>query len=150
MHAEPLAHNNDTQEANEPLFADVDTLTGALATMTDLVATGLTANEARMREAASEGHATATDLADYLVRKGVTFRDAHEAVAQAVREAERQQCDLSQLPLAELRRFSPLIEKDVADVLTLEGSVASRDHIGGTAPRQVRAAIAAAQRELES
>ncbi|MEO9135106.1 MAG: argininosuccinate lyase [Casimicrobiaceae bacterium] len=150
MKAQPLAYNKDNQEDKEPLFDTVDTLTDTLAIMTDLVATGLTANEARMREAASEGHATATDLADYLVRKGVTFRDAHEAVAQAVREAERQQCDLSQLPLAELRRFSPLIEKDVADVLTLEGSVASRDHIGGTAPRQVRAAIAAAQRELES
>jgi argininosuccinate lyase len=150
MKAQPLAYNKDNQEDKEPLFDTVDTLTDALAIMTDLVATGLAANVERMRDAAREGHATATDLADYLVRKGVPFRDAHEAVAQAVREAERRQCDLSQLPLAELRRFSPLIEKDVFDVLTLEGSVASRDHTGGTAPRQVRAAIDAARREIGS
>ncbi len=118
--------------------------------MTDLVATGLAANEERMREAAREGHATATDLADYLVRKGVAFRDAHEAVARAVREAERRGCDLAQLPLDEMRRFSPLIEADVLDALTLEGSVASRDHPGGTAPRQVLAAIDAARRELDA
>jgi argininosuccinate lyase len=101
-----------------------------------------------MRDAAREGHATATDLADYLVRKGVAFRDAHEAVARAVREAEQRQCDLASLPLEDLRRISPLIDADVTDVLTLEGSVASRDHIGGTAPQQVRAAIAAARCEI--
>jgi argininosuccinate lyase len=148
MKGQPLAYNKDNQEDKEPLFDTVDTLTDTLAIMTDLVATGLTANVERMREAAGEGHPTATDLADYLVRKGVAFRDAHEAVAQAVREAERHRCDLAQLPLAELRRFSPLIDEDVVAVLTLDGSVASRDHIGGTAPRQVRAAIAAARREL--
>ncbi|HEX6136058.1 MAG TPA: argininosuccinate lyase [Casimicrobiaceae bacterium] len=148
MKAQPLAYNKDNQEDKEPLFDVVDTLADTLAIMTDLVATGLTANIARMREAAREGHATATDLADYLARKGVPFRDAHEAVARAVREAEARRCDLAELPLDELRRFSPLIGADVFDVLTLEGSVASRDHAGGTAPRQVRAAIEAARREI--
>ena len=148
MKAQPLAYNKDNQEDKEPLFDTVDTLGDCLAIMADLVATGLTANVERMRDAAREGHATATDLADYLVRKGLPFRDAHEAVAQAVREAERSGRDLAQLALDELRRFSPLIAADVFDVLTLEGSVASRDHPGGTAPRQVRAAIAAARREI--
>src|SRR4029077_16875191 len=98
-----------------------------------------------MREAAREGHATATDLADYLVRKGLPFRDAHEAVARAVRAAERKHCDLAALSLADLRGFSSLINADVFDVLALDGSVASRDHAGGTAPRQVHAAIDAAR-----
>jgi argininosuccinate lyase len=148
MKAQPLAYNKDNQEDKEPLFDTVDTLADTMAIMTDLVATGLTANVERMREAASEGHATATDLADYLVRKGVPFRDAHEAVARAVREAERKRCDISQLTLTDLRGFSALIGADVFDVLTLEGSVASRNHTGGTAPQQVRAAIAAARREI--
>ena len=102
-----------------------------------------------MRDAAREGHATATDLADYLVRKGVAFRDAHEAVARAVRAAEARACELAALSLDDLRQFSALIDADVFDVLTLDGSVKSRDHAGGTAPRQVRAAIAAARRELD-
>jgi argininosuccinate lyase len=150
MKAQPLAYNKDNQEDKEPLFDTVDTLADVLAIVTDLVATGLTANVARMREAAGEGHATATDLADYLVRRGVAFRDAHEVVARAVREAEARQCDLAALPLDALRRFSPLIDADVFDVLTLDGSVASRDHIGGTAPSRVRAAIDAARREIGS
>jgi argininosuccinate lyase len=150
MKAQPLAYNKDNQEDKEPLFDTVDTLADVLAIVTDLVATGLTANVERMREAAREGHATATDLADYLVRKGVAFRDAHEVVARAVREAEARQCDLAALPLDALRRFSPLIDADVFDLLTLDGSVASRDHIGGTAPSQVRAAIDAARREIGS
>ena len=98
-----------------------------------------------MRAAAREGYATATDLADYLVRKGLPFRDAHEAVARAVREAESRGVDLAELPLADLKRCSPLVGDDVHDVLTLEGSVASRDHPGGTAPRRVREAAAAAR-----
>jgi argininosuccinate lyase len=148
MKAQPLAYNKDNQEDKEPLFDAVDTLGDALAIMTDLVASGLTANVERMREAAREGHATATDLADYLVRKGVAFRDAHEAVGQAVREAERSGRDLSQLSVDELRRFSPRVDADVFGVLTLEGSVASRDHPGGTAPARVRAAIQAARKEI--
>jgi argininosuccinate lyase len=116
--------------------------------MTDLVATGITANAERMREAAREGFATATDLADYLVRRGVPFRDAHEAVARAVRHAEAKGCGLEDLAVAELRTFAPEVGDDVAGVLTLEGSVASRSHAGGTAPAAVRAAIAAARASL--
>ena len=148
MKAQPLAYNKDNQEDKEPLFDTVDTLADTLAIMTDLVATGLAANVDRMRDAAREGYATATDLADYLVRKGLPFRDAHEAVARAVRAAESRHCDLAELPLPDLRGFSPLIDADVFDVLTLEGSVQRRDHPGGTSPRQVRAAIAAARASL--
>jgi argininosuccinate lyase len=150
MKAQPLAYNKDNQEDKEPLFDTVDTLADCLAIMADLVENGISVNAPRMREAAREGHATATDLADYLVRKGVPFRDAHEAVARAVREAEARQCDLAALPLDVLAQFSSLIGEDVFDVLTLEGSVASRNHAGGTAPEQVRAAIDAARRELGS
>ncbi|HEX7327174.1 MAG TPA: argininosuccinate lyase [Casimicrobiaceae bacterium] len=149
MKAQPLAYNKDNQEDKEPLFDTVDTLADTLAIMTDLVATGLTPDVARMRAAAHEGFATATDLADYLVKKGVPFRDAHDAVARAVREAEQRGCGLEDLPLDALRAFSPQIGKDVHEALTLEGSVASRDHPGGTSPRQVRLAIAAARDELD-
>jgi argininosuccinate lyase len=146
---QPLAYNKDNQEDKEPLFDAVDTLADTLAIMTDLVASGIRVDAARMREAAREGFATATDLADYLVRKGVPFRDAHEAVARAVRHAEAQGADLAELPLPELQAFAPSIGADVFAVLTLEGSVASRDHPGGTAPAQVRAAIAAARAALD-
>jgi argininosuccinate lyase len=148
MKAQPLAYNKDNQEDKEPVFDTVDTLADCLAIMADLVATGLTPDAARMRAAAAEGFATATDLADYLVRKGAPFRDAHEAVARAVREAEKQGRDLAALPLEELARFSPLVGPDVYAALTLEGSVASRDHPGGTAPRRVREAAAAARAAL--
>ena len=144
MKAQPLAYNKDNQEDKEPLFDTVDTLGDCLAIVTELVATGLAPVPARMRAAAREGHATATDLADYLVRKGMPFRDAHEAVARAVREAEARGKDLADLPLGELRAFAPLVGDDVYAVLTLEGSVASRDHEGGTAPARVRAAAEAA------
>jgi argininosuccinate lyase len=149
MKAQPLAYNKDDQEDKEPLFDTVDTLSDCLAIATDLVATGLDAVPERMRAAAKEGFSTATDLADYLVRKGVSFRDAHEAVARAVRHAEKKQCELADLPLAELKKFSPQITNDVFDVLTLEGSVASRDRPGGTAPAQVRSAIRTARKRLE-
>jgi argininosuccinate lyase len=148
MKGQPLAYNKDNQEDKQPLFDTVDTLGGSLAIMTDLVADGIGVNGERMRGAASEGFATATDLADYLVRQGMPFRDAHEAVARAVRHAEAKGYDLSQLPLADLRKFAPLANEDAYALLTLEGSVASRDHPGGTAPVQVRAAIAAARRTL--
>ena len=148
MKAQPLAYNKDQQEDKEPLFDTVDTVTETLAIMTDLVAAGLGVDKERMRAAASEGFATATDLADYLVRRGAPFRDAHEAVARAVRHAEAKGVDLAELPVAELRQFSPLVGDDVHGVLTLEGSVASRNHPGGTAPAQVRAAIAAARKTL--
>jgi argininosuccinate lyase len=148
MKGQPLAYNKDNQEDKEPLFDTVDTLADTLEIFRDLVATGISVDAARMREAAREGFATATDLADYLVKKGLPFRDAHEAVARAVRHAESRGCDLADLPLAELAAFSPLIGADVFAVLTLEGSVASRDHPGGTAPARVRAAAAAARAAL--
>jgi argininosuccinate lyase len=148
MKAQPLTYNKDNQEDKEPLFDTVDTLADTLAIMTDLVATGIGVNRDRMRAAASEGFATATDLADYLVRRGAPFRDAHEAVARAVRHAETRGVDLAGLTVADLRQFSPLVGDDVHGVLTLEGSVASRNHLGGTAPVQVRAAAAAARKSL--
>ncbi len=148
MKGQPLAYNKDNQEDKEPLFDTVDTLADTLAIMTDLVAGGITVDAPRMRAAVREGYATATDLADYLVRKGMPFRDAHEAVARAVRHAEAKGTDLALLPLAELQSFAPAIADDVFGVLTAEGSVASRNHPGGTAPTQVRAAIATARAEL--
>jgi argininosuccinate lyase len=148
MKGQPLAYNKDNQEDKEPLFDTVDTLADTLAIMTDLVAGGIEVDAQRMRAAAAEGFATATDLADYLVRHGAPFRDAHEAVARAVRHAEAAGVDLSALSVAELRQFSPLVGDDVHAVLTLDGSVASRNHAGGTAPSQVRAAAAAARRTL--
>jgi argininosuccinate lyase len=148
MKAQPLAYNKDNQEDKEPLFDTVDTLRDTLAVMADLVATGITVHPGRMRSAAREGFATATDLADHLVRRGLPFRDAHEAVARAVRLAESRGCGLEDLSLAELREFAREIDDDVARVLTLEGSVESRDHPGGTAPAQVRRAIIAARAEL--
>jgi argininosuccinate lyase len=148
MKGQPLTYNKDNQEDKEPLFDTVDTLADTLVIMAELVANGLVVNADRMRAAAGEGFATATDLADYLVRRGAPFRDAHEAVARAVRHAESRGVDLAALEVAELRQFSPLVGDDVQDVLTLEGSVASRDHPGGTAPAQVRAAAAAARKSL--
>jgi argininosuccinate lyase len=149
MKSQPLAYNKDDQEDKEPVFDTVDTVADCLAIATDLVATGLQPVPERMRSAAKEGFATATDLADYLVRKGLSFRDAHEAVARAVRQAEQKRRDLADLPLKDLQRFAREIDKDVFDVLTLEGSVASRNHPGGTAPVQVRAAIRAARAALK-
>jgi argininosuccinate lyase len=141
MKGQPLAYNKDNQEDKEPLFDTVDTVKDALEAFASLTA-GLRPQARAMRAAALEGHATATDLADYLVRKGLPFRDAHEVVARAVRAAEKAGVDLAALPLATLRRFSPKIGKDVFKLLTPEGSVAARNHAGGTAPAQVRAAVA--------
>lgn len=141
MKGQPLAYNKDNQEDKEPLFDTVDTLTDTLRIFADM-ATGITVKADTMRAAALQGFATATDLADYLVKKGLPFRDAHEAVARAVRTCVDRGCDLTDLTLDEMRVFSGLVEADIFAVLTLEGSVAARDHIGGTAPKQVRAAIA--------
>ena len=141
MKGQPLAYNKDNQEDKEPLFDTIDTLTATLVIYADMLR-GLSVDKVRMRAAAMEGFATATDLADYLVKKGLPFRDAHEVVAKAVRFAAAKGCDLSALTLAELKEFSPLVEEDVFHVLTLEGSLQSRNHIGGTAPEQVRAAVA--------
>ncbi|NWG31517.1 MAG: argininosuccinate lyase [Rhodocyclaceae bacterium] len=140
MKAQPLAYNKDNQEDKEPLFDTADTLLDTLTIFADLV-TGIRVKPEAMAAALRQGFATATDLADYLVKKGLPFRDAHEAVARAVRAAEARGCDLADLPLAELRTFSPLIGEDVFDVLTVAGSLAARNHPGGTAPEQVRAAI---------
>jgi argininosuccinate lyase len=145
MKGQPLAYNKDNQEDKEPLFDTVDTVKDCLQAFAPLTA-GLQPQAKAMRAAALQGHATATDLADYLVRKGLPFRDAHEAVARAVRAAEAAGCDLAALPLKTLQRFSKKIGNDVVKVLTLEGSVAARNHVGGTAPAQVRAAIQRARK----
>ena len=147
MKGQPLAYNKDNQEDKEPLFDTADTVLMTLRIFTDMVG-GIEVHAERMRQAATEGFATATDLADYLVRKGLPFRDAHEIVAHAVRLAADSGRDLADLPLSELRGFSPLVGEDVFEVLTPEGSVASRRHFGATAPEQVRAAIGRARRRL--
>jgi argininosuccinate lyase len=148
MKGQPLAYNKDNQEDKEPLFDAVDTVLETLLIFTEMVQ-GITVKPENMRAAALQGFATATDLADYLVKKGLPFRDAHEAVAHAVKICTQKGCDLADLNLAELRAATDLsaeqqalIEADVSHCLTLEGSVAARNHIGGTAPEQVRAEIA--------
>jgi argininosuccinate lyase len=147
MKAQPLAYNKDNQEDKEPLFDTADTVIESLRVFAEMV-TGIEVKPDAMREAARQGYATATDLADYLVRKGMPFREAHEAVARAVRHAESRGRDLSELQLDELRQFSALVAEDVFDALTLEGSLAARDHVGGTAPARVRAAIEKARARL--
>ncbi|HXZ48571.1 MAG TPA: argininosuccinate lyase [Usitatibacter sp.] len=147
LKGQPLAYNKDNQEDKEPLFDASDTLRDVLAILAEMLP-GVKARPDRMAAALRDGYATATDLADYLVRKGLAFRDAHEAVARAVRAAEAQGKDLSELATAELRAFSPLIGDDVHAVLTASGSAASRRHVGGTAPEAVRSAIARARERL--
>jgi len=149
MKGQPLAYNKDNQEDKEPLFDAVDTLVDTLRVFTGMIAS-ITVNAQAMRQAALEGYATATDLADYLVKKGLPFREAHEAVARAVRFASDRGVDLAALPLAELQKYSSSIDNDVFQVLTLEGSLRARNHVGGSAPDQVRAAVAAARRELSN
>ncbi len=148
MKSQPLAYNKDNQEDKEPLFDTVDNLKGCLKVFADMVPE-IRCNAEAMRRAALQGFATATDLADYLVRKGIPFRDAHEVVGKAVALCVERGCDLADLSLEELRGFSDLIDADVFDSLTLEGSVSARNHIGGTAPEQVRRAIATARRSLK-
>jgi len=147
MKGQPLAYNRDNQEDKEPLFDTVDTVAMSLAVFAEMLP-GIQVNRKAMEEAARQGHATATDLAEYLVKKGVAFREAHEAVAQAVRFAESRGCELADLKLSELQRFSPAIAKDALAVLTLDGSLKSRTHLGGTAPVRVKAAIAKARKAL--
>jgi argininosuccinate lyase len=143
MKSQPLAYNKDNQEDKEPLFDTVDTLHDCLRAFADMIPAMKPKTE-NMRAAASLGFSTATDLADYLVGKGLAFRDAHEVVGLAVAHAIQADCDLSDLSLEQLQGFSALVESDVFDYLTLEGSVNSRDHIGGTAPAQVKSAAAKA------
>jgi len=147
MKGQPLAYNKDNQEDKEPLFDAVDTLKDCITAMLGMLP-HLDVRADRMREAAARGFATATDLADYLVRKQLPFRDAHEVVGRCVAHALAKGVALNDLSLDDFRSFSPLIERDVFDVLTLEGSVNSRNHMGGTAPAQVRAAIARGRTRL--
>ena len=141
MKGQPLAYNKDNQEDKEPLFDTVDTLKDTLRIFAEMVA-GITVKPEAMEQAALRGYATATDLADYMVKKGLPFRDAHEAVAHAVKAAMSHNVDLSELPLDVLKTFNPHIEKDVYDVLSLRGSLNARNTLGGTAPVQVRLQIA--------
>ncbi len=147
MKAQPLAYNKDNQEDKEPIFDIIDTLKDCLKAYADMVP-AIEAKKENMLQAAMQGYATATDLADYLVNKGVPFRDAHEVVGKSVAYGIEQGKDLSQLTLAELTNFCSEIEEDVFDILSLEGSVNARNHIGGTAPAQVREAIKRAKKDL--
>jgi argininosuccinate lyase len=147
MKGQPLAYNKDNQEDKEPLFDTADTLRDTLTIFADMM-TGIRVKPEAMRAALKQGFATATDLADWLVKRGLPFRDAHEAVARAVRLAEQKGCDVSDLTLDELKSFSPLVDESVFAVLTVEGSLSARNHIGGTAPEQVRAAIVRARARL--
>ena len=137
MKGQPLAYNKDNQEDKEGLFDTADTVRDTLRIFVDMMG-GVTVKAQAMRDAALQGFSTATDLADYLVKKGIPFRDAHEIVALAVRTCVERQCDLADLSLAELQAFNPAIADDVHQVLTLEGSVSARNHIGGTAPARVK------------
>ncbi len=141
MKGQPLAYNKDNQEDKEPLFDTVDTLKDTLRIFAEMVG-GITVKPEAMERAALRGYATATDLADYLVKKGLPFRDAHETVAHAVKTAIAQGVDLSELPLATLKQFNPQIDNGVYDVLSLRGSLNARNTLGGTAPAQVRAQVA--------
>jgi len=147
MKSQPLAYNKDNQEDKEPLFDTLDTVLGSLRAFADMVP-AIECKHANMYAAAKQGFSTATDLADYLVRKGLPFRDAHEVVGSAVAVALEKELDLSELSLEELQVFSEMISEDVFDVLTLEGSVAARNHIGGTAPEQVRKAVVEASKRV--
>lgn len=154
MKGQPLAYNKDNQEDKEPLFDTADTVIDTLRIYADMV-TGIRVKADAMRGALTQGYATATDLADYLVKKGLPFRDAHEAVALAVRAADVKGCDLPQFSLDELRiamahvpGTAERLGDDIFAVLTVEGSLASRRHIGGTAPEQVRAAIVRARQQI--
>ncbi|MEI7465130.1 MAG: argininosuccinate lyase, partial [Burkholderiales bacterium] len=140
MKGQPLAYNKDNQEDKEPLFDTVDTVRDTLRIKAEMVA-GIIVKPEAMERAALKGYATATDLADYLVKKGLPFRDAHEAVAHAVKQAIGQGVDLSALPLSTLQGFHASITDDVFEVLTLRGSLNARNVLGGTAPAQVRAQI---------
>ena len=147
MKSQPLAYNKDNQEDKEPLFDLIDTVKDCLFAYSEMMP-AVSCNKDEMYAAAQQGYATATDLADYLVKKGMAFRDAHEVVGKSVAFGIEQKKDLADLSLAELQNFSDLITEDVFEVLTLEGSIGARDHIGGTAPTQVLAAVATAKEDL--
>jgi argininosuccinate lyase len=144
MKSQPLAYNKDNQEDKEPLFDTIDTVNDCLRAFADMIP-AITAKKENMYQAAKKGFSTATDLADYLVLKGIAFRDSHEIVGKSVAYGIKQNKDLSEMSLEELQQFSDCIEQDVFEVLTLEGSVAARNHIGGTAPEQVKLAVGRAK-----
>lgn len=144
MKSQPLAYNKDNQEDKEPLFDAIDTVKDCLRAFADMIP-AIKANKAQMYEAAKKGFSTATDLADYLVRKGIPFRDSHEIVGLSVAYGIENNKDLSEMSLEELKQFSDIIEQDVFNVLTLEGSVSARNHLGGTAPIQVKEAVSKAR-----
>jgi len=148
MKSQPLAYNKDNQEDKEPLFDSIDTLKASFRVFADMMQT-VTLKRKNMLQAALKGYSTATDLADYLVKKGVPFRDAHEVVGKAVRYGIEQGKDLAEMSLDELQNFSAVIEDNIFKVLTPEGSCASRDHFGGTAPSQVRQAIQRARARIQ-
>ena len=148
MKSQPLAYNKDNQEDKEPLFDTIDTLSGSLRVFADMMP-AIEVHRQQMASAAKQGFSTATDLADYLVRKGIAFRDAHEIVGRAVRLGVDTQRDLAEMSLDELQGFSGVISEDVFAVLTLQGSMAARSHQGGTAPEQVRQAVIAARQRLQ-
>ena len=148
MKGQPLAYNKDNQEDKEPVFDAVDTLADVLPVFTAMML-AIKVNADNMKKAAAQGFTTATDLADYLVRKGVAFRDAHEIVGKTVLHGVNADKDLAEFSLDDLQQFSSVVENDVFDVLTPEGSVAARNHIGGTAPDQVQSAIARARKSLQ-
>jgi argininosuccinate lyase len=147
MKSQPLAYNKDNQEDKEPLFDTIDTILGCLRAFADMIP-AITPKKENMYKSAKQGFSTATDLADYLVVKGLPFRDAHEVVGKAVALGVATKRDLSEMQLAELQAFSKIIQQDVFDVLTLEGSVAARNHIGGTAPEQVLLAVADGRKRI--
>ena len=149
MKSQPLAYNKDNQEDKEPVFDAIDTVKDCLRAFADMVP-AIQPRKEKMYEAAKRGFSTATDLADYLVRRGVPFRDAHEIVGKSVAYGVQTGKDLSEMSLAELQQFSSVIEQDVFAVLTLEGSVAARNHIGGTAPAQVKAAVERARASISN
>ncbi|MBE8190116.1 MAG: argininosuccinate lyase [Candidatus Thioglobus sp.] len=148
MKSQPLAYNKDNQEDKEPLFDTADTLKACLKVFADMVP-AIQVNKKMMYKSAKKGHTTATDLADYLVKKGAAFRDAHAAVGKSVAYAIKQEKDLSELSLEELQKFDERIENDVVEILSLEGSISAKDHFGGTAPNQVKQAIQAARKTLK-
>ena len=148
MKAQPLAYNKDNQEDKEPVFDTLDTVLGSLRVFAGMIPS-MKIKRKNLARAAASGYSTATDLADYLVRKGVAFRDAHEIVGQAVRLAIDSGRELSAMALDELKKLSAVIGQDVYEVLTVEGSLKARNHLGGTAPAQVREAVKRARQRIE-
>ena len=148
MKGQPLAYNKDNQEDKEPLFDSVETVKNCLHVFADMVPT-IKANKDNMYQSALKGYTTATDLADYLVKKGLAFRDAHEVVGKAVSYGLKENKDLSEFTIDELKNFNSLIEKDVFDVISLEGSINARNHLGGTSPKQISIAIKKGRKSIK-